>query len=135
LKPLKIGIAGFGKMGQIRADEIVKNSATKLVAVFEQYGEVPRNKYQNVIHCSSYVELLEQDLDAVFICAFNDVASIYTIKALQKNLHVFCEKPPAHTVKELQKVLDVEKQKNLVLKYGFFVFVVAKWAFVVVMVL
>jgi predicted dehydrogenase len=116
---LKIGIAGFGKMGQIRADEIVKNSATQLVAIFEQYGEIPSDRYKNFIRCASYDELLEQDLDAIFICAFNDVAVSYSVKALEKGLHVFCEKPPAHTVQELQKVLEAEKKTNLVLKYGF----------------
>jgi predicted dehydrogenase len=116
---LKIGIAGFGKMGQIRADEIIKNNNTQLVAVFEQYGEVPIEKYQNLIHCTAYELLLEQDLDAIFICAFNDVASLYTIQALEKGFHVFCEKPPAHTVRQLEKVLKVEQNTNKVLKYGF----------------
>ena len=116
---IRIGIAGFGKMGQIRADEVLKNKNTKLVAVFEQYGEVPMDKYPNIIHCSTYEELLTQDLDAIFICAFNDVAASYTIQALNKDFHVFCEKPPAHTVEELDKVLEVEQQSNRVLKYGF----------------
>lgn len=116
---LKIGIAGFGKMGQIRADEILKNSDTKLVAVFEQHGEISDSKYNDLIHCKSYEELLEQNLDAVFICAFNNVAAEYTIKALKKGLHVFCEKPPAHTIDELEEVLLAEKKANKVLKYGF----------------
>jgi len=116
---LKIGIAGFGKMGQIRADEVRKNINTNLVAVFEQFGEIPSEKYQNLIHCKTYDELLAQDLDAIFICAFNDVASSYTIQALEKGFHVFCEKPPAHTVEQLKEVLKVEKQNNKVLKYGF----------------
>ncbi|MBL0721515.1 MAG: Gfo/Idh/MocA family oxidoreductase [Sulfurovum sp.] len=116
---LKIGIAGFGKMGQIRADEVLKNHSTILVAVFEQFGEVPVEKYNNLIHCTTYEDLLNQDLDAIFICAFNDVAASYTIKALDKGLHVFCEKPPAHTTTELKDVMVYEKQSQKVLKYGF----------------
>ncbi|MDY0193535.1 MAG: Gfo/Idh/MocA family oxidoreductase [Aliarcobacter butzleri] len=116
---LKIGIAGFGKMGQIRADEVLKNNNTKLVAIFEQYGEVTDNKYKDLVHCTTYEELLTQEIDAIFICAFNDVASSYTMRALKKGIHVFCEKPPAHTVADLQKVLEVEKQTKKVLKYGF----------------
>jgi len=115
---LKIGIAGFGKMGQIRAKEILKNTNTEFVAVFEQYSEIP-TEYQGVLHCDTYDKFLNQDLDAIFICAFNDVAASYTIQALQKNIHVFCEKPPAHTVQELQKVLEAVQKTNLVLKYGF----------------
>ena len=114
---LKIGIAGFGKMGQIRATEILKNKKTKLVAIFEQYGEVSNT--EDIKLCSEYDELLEQDLDAVFICAFNDVAADYTIKALKKGLHVFCEKPPAHTIAELNRVINVEAETKKVLKYGF----------------
>jgi len=114
---LKIGIAGFGKMGQIRAAEILKNKKTKLVAIFEQYGEV--SDTEDIKLCSEYDELLEQDLDVVFICAFNDVAADYTIKALQKGLHVFCEKPPAHTIAELNRVIEIEIETKKVLKYGF----------------
>ena len=116
---LKIGIAGFGKMGQIRADEVLKNKGTKLIAVYEQFGEIPSDKYGDIIHCKSYDELLEQDLDAIFICAFNDVAASYTIQALEKDLHVFCEKPPAHTTQELKEVINVEKKSSKILKYGF----------------
>lgn len=116
---IKIGIAGFGKMGQIRADEINKHSLTQLVAIYEQYGEIPSNKYTNLIHCSSYDELLEQEIDAIFICAFNNVAAEYTKKALKKGIHVFCEKPPAHTTDELQEVITLEKKSGLILKYGF----------------
>lgn len=116
---LNIGIAGFGKMGQIRAKEILKNSNTNLVAIFEQYGEISNKEYIDILNCKTYKELLEQDLDAIFICAFNDVASSYTISALKKGLHVFCEKPPAHTVEQLQEVLKVKENTNKILKYGF----------------
>jgi predicted dehydrogenase len=116
---LKIGIAGFGKMGQIRAKEILKHPQTKLVAIFEQAGEVSTHEYCNAIFCNSYEELLKQDLDALFICAYNNVAAHYTIQALKKGYHVFCEKPPAHTTKELEAVLSVERNSNKILKYGF----------------
>ena len=33
---LKVGIAGFGKMGHIRADEVINT----LVAIFEQFGKL-----------------------------------------------------------------------------------------------
>jgi len=116
---LKFGIAGFGKMGQIRADEILKRQDAKLVAIYEQIEEVANPKYKNIKHCKSFDELLKENLDAIFICAFNNVASEYTMKALKKDLHVFCEKPPAHTTNELKKVIQVEKDTKKVLKYGF----------------
>jgi predicted dehydrogenase len=50
----------------------------------------------------------------------NDMASEVTKKGLEKGLHVFCEKPPARTVKEVQAVVDCEsKNPSLKLMYGF----------------
>lgn len=114
---LKIGIAGFGKIGQIRALELSKNENTILKAVFDI--NKPTNLDENTIFCHSFEELLSQDIDAVFICTFNNVLSNYTTKALNAGKHVFCEKPPARTSQELLSVIEVEKNSSLILKYGF----------------
>ncbi len=114
---LKIGIAGFGKIGQIRANEIFKNEHTILKAIFDI--NKPSNIDNEIIFCTSFDELLTQDIDAVFICTFNNVLAEYTTKALKAGKHVFCEKPPARTSEELKSVIETEKNTNLILKYGF----------------
>ena len=92
---IRIGIAGFGKMGQIRAKEISRRSDVELVAVLEQIAVSEGTVHHAVKCCSSFDELLSCQLDAIFVCAFNDVAAQYTVAALGAGLHVFCEKPPA----------------------------------------
>ena len=114
---LKIAIAGFGKIGQLRAEEILKNSNTQLKAVFDI--KKPSTLDKNIIFCSSFDDLLAQDIDAVFICTFNNVLADYTTKALKVGKHVFCEKPPARTSEELLSVMEIEKKSDLILKYGF----------------
>ena len=115
---LRIGIAGFGKIGKIRAQEIQKHSQVKLVAIYDVIEVEGIEK--NVIFCNSYESLLEQKLDAIFICTYNNVLADYTIQALEKGIHVFCEKPPARTLKELKEVEKIhQKNNNLILKYGF----------------
>lgn len=114
---IKVGIAGFGKIGQIRALEISKNSNTVLKAVFDI--KKPSSLDSSIVFCNSFEELLAQDIDAVFICTFNNVLADYTTKALNAGKHVFCEKPPARTSQELLSVIEVEKNSNLILKYGF----------------
>ena len=50
----------------------------------------------------------------------NKYAAEATIKALRKNINVFCEKPPARNINELKRVLKEFKKKNKIkLKYGF----------------
>jgi len=114
---IKVAIAGFGKIGQVRAKELEKNQHTEVVAVYDiNKPEVLEN---GIKFCESYAELLAQDIDAVFVCAFNDVLADYTIQALKAEKHVFCEKPPARTSQELQSVIATEKESGQVLKYGF----------------
>jgi len=114
---IKVAIAGFGKIGQVRANEIDKNPNTELIAVYDI--KQPEKLNPNIIFCSSFDELLSQDIDAVFICTFNNVLAQYTKQALKAGKHVFCEKPPARTTEELKGVIEAEKETNLVLKYGF----------------
>lgn len=114
---IRVGIAGFGKIGKIRSIEIEKFSNVKLVAVYDL--EKPSEEYtQKFKFCTTFEELLLQNLDAIFICTYNNVLAEYTKVALSKGIHVFCEKPPARTVKELKEVLTVFKSSNCVLKYG-----------------
>ncbi len=114
---IKVAIAGFGKIGQVRAKEINKNEHTELVAIYDiNKPEVIDN---NIKFCESFEELLSQDIDAIFVCAFNDVLANYTTLALNAGKHVFCEKPPARTSQELKDVIKIEKSSGKILKYGF----------------
>jgi predicted dehydrogenase len=114
---IRVGIVGMGKMGKIRAREIKRNPDTELVAVLDTDKKALQDI--GVKHCHSLDELLDFPLDAVFISAYNHVNAEYTIRALEKNKHVFCEKPPARTSMELEKVIETESTKGKVLKYGF----------------
>lgn len=114
---IKVAIAGFGKIGQVRAKELEKNENTKVVAIFDI--NKPEKLDSNIKFCESFEELLSQDIDAIFVCAFNDVLADYTTQALKSGKHVFCEKPPARTSQELQSVIATEKESGKVLKYGF----------------
>lgn len=113
---IKAGMAGFGKMGRIRAAEIAKNRQITLAAVYD----IDKNILPADVHiCDDFDCLLEQDIDSVFICTYNNVTAEYTKKALLAGKHVFCEKPPATTYSELKEVEEVAKSSGLVLKYGF----------------
>ena len=57
-------------------------------------------------------------VDAVFVTLPNYLSAKVTIQALKKNIHVFCEKPPAKNYNELSKIRKFLKP-NIKLKYGF----------------
>ena len=112
---IRVGIAGFGKIGQLRASILSEFKDVEIIGVFDPKKPVI-NDYK---YYRSFEELLSLDLDAIFICAFNTVLAEYTTKALERGLHVFCEKPPAMRVEELASVDEALRSSGKHLKYGF----------------
>ena len=116
---INIAIIGMGKIGKLRAQTVKNNQNTKLIAAFD-IDNSQLNDHNDIIKCNSVDDIFKiKELDAVIICTFNKYAPAYTIKALESGFHVFCEKPPARTSKEVKDVIEVENHKNLILKYGF----------------
>ncbi len=117
---LRFGIIGMGKMGRIRAEEILARGDSELIAVCDSASDLrldpSLDSVERVQHAS---ELIAMDLDAVVICAYNNVAARYTAAALRAGKHVLCEKPPARFVSELEEVAREAQRSQRIVKYGF----------------
>jgi predicted dehydrogenase len=118
--PLRIGIAGYGVVGQRRRHFIDQHPALTTVAVCDQTFEGDGTFDDGVHYHTHYNTLLGENLDALFVCLTNDINSDATIGGLEKGLHVFCEKPPGRDVGDVVRVIECEKRHpGLKLKYGF----------------
>jgi predicted dehydrogenase len=120
MKTLKVGIAGYGVVGKRRHECIRRHGGMKVVAVcdrtFDGEGILPDGTRFH----TTYHRLLEDDLDVLIVCLTNDIASEATIAGLRKGLHVFCEKPPGRSVREIVDVIACERETTgLKLMYGF----------------
>lgn len=119
-KLLKVGIAGYGVVGKRRREFIDKNSSFKTVAVCDKNFKRPSVLSGGIRAFQDYKGLLKEPLDVLFVSLPNYMASEVTIAGLRRGLHVFCEKPPGRDVKDIEKVIMVEKaNRPLRLKYGF----------------
>jgi len=117
---LRVGIAGYGVVGRRRGDVVKRHPELQLVAVCDQNLRGIDSVEDGVTSYTSVEELLSHDIDILFVCLSNDLASEATVMGLRKGLHVFCEKPPARTVEELLPVLECEKDRpGQKLMYGF----------------
>jgi predicted dehydrogenase len=119
-KRLRVGIAGYGVVGKRRRAHIDEHPRLKTVAVcdqnFKEVGLLP----DGTRAYPHYLELLKEPLDALFISLPNYLAPTVTMAALERGLHVFCEKPPGRTLQDVEEVIRVEQaHPGLVLKYGF----------------
>ena len=68
----------------------------------------------------NYVDLLNDDIEAIIVCMSNDIAAEVVMAGIDKGLHVFCEKPPG---KSFEDILRIDKRyrdnKHLKIMYGF----------------
>ena len=114
--PVRVGICGYGKMGQIRAEAAASHGAGEVARVYDvAYDGTP--PYPQAASVEEIVA--DPEIDAVFVCLPNHMNKDTTIAALRAGKHVFCEKPPAFTGDEVREIRAVEAESGKVLMYGF----------------
>jgi predicted dehydrogenase len=121
VKKLRVGIIGFGAVGKIRYDILKKNESVTIISISDQNINSQKEFLGDLKLYENFNLMIEnEELDLVFIALPNYLAAEATILSLQKNLHVFCEKPPARNPREFREVILIaEKSPKLKLMYGF----------------
>lgn len=110
----KVGIIGYGKQGHIRHNAISESDYADVVAISDP--SVIDSDISNL----SYDEIINsRDIEAVIICTPNYLNKQLTIKALNAGKHVFCEKPPCFTGKDMEEIRVAEAESGKKLMYGF----------------
>lgn len=118
--PLRIGIAGYGIVGKRRRSVADQRDDMQVIAVCDQYFDRQGVMEDGVRHYTHYRDLLNEDLDALFVSISNDMAAEVTIAGLERGLHVFCEKPPGRDLDDIARVkASAAKRPGQKLKYGF----------------
>ena len=113
---IKVGIIGYGKMGQIRADAIESDGRGEVAAVYDP-NRPSLEKYASAQSAQAIIN--DPEIDAICVCTPNYENKRLTIAGLGTGKHVFCEKPPAFNAREIEEVREVEAASGKVLMYGF----------------
>lgn len=116
---LRVGIAGYGVVGKRRRYFIDRHPLLQTVAVGDvKFGNQTFEK--GVRTYSDTINMLENDIDVLFVSLPNYLAPEITIAGLKNGCHVFCEKPPGRNIQDILNVIEVKKQFPAAkLKYGF----------------
>lgn len=117
MKKLKIAVIGTGGIAKaFHVEALSKMENVELVALCDIKIEKAQElaKTYNVANVyENYKDVLEiEGLDAVDICTPNYLHSIIAVEALNKGLHVFCEKPDAVSVEEVLKMKNASEENN-----------------------
>lgn len=115
----KVGIVGYGKMGQLRHQVIEAAGRGNVVKVHDPFHR-PEDVAEGITVCDTWEEIVaDPEIEVVFIATVNALNKPITIAALQAGKHVFCEKPPALTAADIVEIRAVEARSNRALMYGF----------------
>ncbi|MBT6052061.1 MAG: Gfo/Idh/MocA family oxidoreductase [Candidatus Scalindua sp.] len=112
----KIGIIGFGKMGQTRYQAITELNAGEVIGVSDPNPITSLDGMANVSHEAI---INNPEIDIVIVCTPNYLNKDLTIRSLNAGKHVFCEKPPCFSASEAREIIEAEKRSGLKLMYGF----------------
>ena len=114
----RIGIIGYGKMGKIRDRTIQKLGIGQVVSIYDPNESVSPREGLEIK--KSIEDVLNSSIDIVFICTPNHIIKEYIIKALNRGIHVFAEKPPGINLNETKEISYVKnKLKDTRLMFGF----------------
>ena len=113
----KVGIIGYGKMGQTRHQAINELDCAEVVAISEP--NLVGKQVENLPNLSHDEIIGRPDIDAILIATPNYLNKPLTIKALNAGKHVFCEKPPCFTAADMMEIREAEKASGKKLMYGF----------------
>lgn len=116
-KKFKVGIIGYGKMGQTRHQAINELDCAEVVAISEP--NLVGKPVENLPNLSHDEIIGRPDIDAILIATPNYLNKPLTIKALNAGKHVFCEKPPCFTAADMMEIREAEKASGKRLMYGF----------------
>lgn len=119
---IKGAIIGLGKMGLSHAAIVGAHPEVEMCAVCDTSSLVldAFKKFSSVRPYSDYKEMIEKEsLDFVLIATPTRFHYPMVRYALEKGLHVFCEKPFSLTAQEGDELVSLAKTKGLVNQVGY----------------
>ena len=120
---VKWGIVGLGKIAHQFAKELLLIEDAEITAVASRSLEKATdfaNKYNCKKAYSSYDEIFkDESIDILYIATPHNSHAELSIKALQNNKHVLCEKPIALRYNEALKMVEESKKNNKFLMEAF----------------
>lgn len=118
---LKVGIIGGAFAGTLHAEGWLNTNKAVITAISSQ-SEKTRSEFVSRFGGRSYQdpsEMIEkEDLDVISLTLPNKFHHPLAIQALNKGMHVVCEKPLSMNLAQAREMIDVAKQNNRKLFYA-----------------
>lgn len=121
---LHVGIIGAGRIGRIHAETLafrIPEARTVSIADVNRQAAEAVAAHCRIAEVASSGESILADprIDAVLICSSTDTHAGLIAAAARAGKHIFCEKPIARTLAEIDCALDAVDKSGVSLQIGF----------------
>lgn len=123
MKTVKLGFIGCGGIGKHHSRYLQEVPDVEIAAAADANDDVLkgyREEFGVAKVYTDYTEMLSsEDLDAVLVCLPTFLHHEAVIKAAEKRINIFCEKPIARTISQGQEMIQACKESGVLLEVGF----------------
>src|SRR5260221_1607655 len=122
LSSIRVGIAGLGWPGERHAEAINGSSLGIVFAACDLNAERLKAfaaTFEPQRTFASFDEMLmDRDVDAIVLCLPNSLHYPCSLKALEAEKHVLCEKPPTMNAAQMRTLHDQAQKRGLLYYFG-----------------
>lgn len=121
---LGIGVIGTGRIGRLHIGHIIQRIPDATVAavsdVYEEAAREVAGQYEiETVYGDGSALIEDEAVEAVVICSSTDTHASFIKAAAQAGKDIFCEKPIAHELGEIDDALEVIEKRGVRLQIGF----------------
>ena len=121
---LHIGIIGAGRIGRVHAETLAfRLPESRIMAIADVNREAAQAVAARcgipVVAESSAEILADPQIQAVLICSSTDTHADLIVQAAEAGKHIFCEKPIAHSLGQIDRALAAVHAAGVQLQIGF----------------
>jgi predicted dehydrogenase len=119
MEKLKVGVIGTGHLGNLHTKMFHQIEDCQLVGVYDsnqQAAKLTADEYKT--KAFKNIDEILNEIEAVSIAATTSAHYELAKKCLEKNIHVFVEKPITASIPEAQEIVDFASKNKLNLQVG-----------------
>ncbi|MFC4812232.1 inositol 2-dehydrogenase [Paenibacillus sp. GCM10023250] len=123
MKPIGIGIIGAGRIGRLHAENLVRMSGVRIVAISDLFPDPAREWAAGIgipKVTGDYRELLrDAEIDALLICSPTGTHVDIITEAAEAGKAIFCEKPVSLELERTCAAIEAAERAGVPLQIGF----------------
>jgi len=118
---VKVGLVGAGGMGRRHLDALARDPRVEIVGVADTDEVAARSATDDFggRPCRTVTDLARLGIDAAYVTLPNTYHGTVVLEAMDRGLHVFCEKPMATMLDEARRVGACARHTGRVYQMGF----------------